>query len=98
MKILVLVMALAAAQTKPTPAEINEWQNNKVLESSPCKQITWLLESESKGEPNMTKQPIHYALGWWARGFVEGAIYILGNKEAEKKVDEFGLSVDVAAA
>jgi hypothetical protein len=99
---IVLLLAspsVVGAQTKPTQAEINEWKKEAgMLESSGCKKITWLLESEqavSTGSPR--QQPIHYALGWWGRGFIEGAVYIISDK-AQKRASEFGLSVDVVAA
>ena len=81
MDIFVLDEIPANAQTKPTQVEIDAWQrdsNAQVLEWSPCKKITWLIESENKVEPNPNKRPVQYALGWWARGFVEGAVYMIG--------------------
>ena len=86
------------AQTKPTQAEINQWKKEPdILESSVCKKINWLLDSERMTSPQLTKQPIRYALGWWGRGFIEGAVYISGEK-AQKKAEDFGLSVDVVAS
>jgi hypothetical protein len=86
------------AQTKPTQAQINQWKKEPgILESSVCKKITWLLDTERIPSTELTKQPIRYALGWWGRGFIEGAVYMSGDK-AQKKAEEFGLSVDVVAA
>jgi hypothetical protein len=96
----VVVLALASfvdAQTKPTQAERDQWtkESNNILESSSCKKITWLLEGERKVSAEL---PIHHALGWWGRGFIEGAVIIMGNAKVEKKANDFGLSVDVVAA
>jgi hypothetical protein len=55
------------------------------------------LDGERKLSQDVTHQPIRYALGWWGRGFVEGAVYMIGGDKPQKKADEFGLSVDVAA-
>ena len=95
------IVPCASAQTKPTKAELDAWEkdpNAKVLEASPCKKITWLVESEQHQSPGLTHQPIGYALGWWGRGFIEGAVYMIGGEKAEKKASEFGLSVDVVQA
>ena len=103
---LVLLCATSAsAQTKRTPAEQEAWANNPqagVLESSPCKQVTWLLEGEENlaGDP-LTKQPVRHALGWWGRGFIEGAVYMVPGEKGEKvtkAATDFGLSVDVVAS
>lgn len=89
-------VSVSIAQTKPTPAEQEQWaQGPQILESSPCKKITWLLEAEAK-QPSANKS-IRLALGWWGRGFIEGEVYIMGEK-AQKSVADFGLSVDVVAA
>ena len=80
----------------PTQAEIDQWKKEpaaQILETSPCKKITWLLISERKG----TTHEIHDSLGWWGRGWIEGAAYVLGDV-ANKKANDFGLSVDVVAA
>jgi hypothetical protein len=96
------MVAPLSAQAKPTQAEIDAWEkdpNAQVLERSPCKKITSLLESERTRPEGPTNQPIHYALGSWGRGFIEGAILFLPNSEAlTKQVGEFGLSVDVTAS
>ena len=86
------------AQTKPTQAELDQWAkdpDSQVLETSTCKKVTWLLEAE-KDRPN-TQRPIRYALAWWGRGFIEGAVYMIGEK-AQKAASRFGLSADVVAA
>src|ERR1700687_4587649 len=91
---------LVGAQTKPTQTEIDQWTkdtNPQVLESEPCKKIAWLLDSERNVSADLVHQPIHYALGWWGRGFVEGAVYMIGGA-APKKANEFGLSVEVVVA
>lgn len=36
-------------------------------------------------------------MGWWGRGYIEGAVFVMGD-DALKKADKFGLSVDVVAA
>src|ERR1017187_1939691 len=93
--LLLIVLCLAApstvgAQTKPTQAERKEWsEGSPVLETSSCKKITWLLESErgvSTTPPG--QQPMRHMLGWWGRGFIEGAVSILGEK-AQTKATEF---------
>jgi hypothetical protein len=85
------------AQSKPTQAEITQWKKEpSVLESSVCKKITWLLENERGASTELTKQPVRYALGWWGRGFIEGAV--MSDENAQKKASDFGLSVDVVAA
>ena len=97
--LLLAFTSFAGGQTKPTQVEINQWKKEEsgILESSMCKKITWLLDSERGASTELTKQPIRYALGWWGRGFIEGAVYMIGDK-AQKKAGEFGLSVDVVAA
>jgi hypothetical protein len=93
-----LTAASASAQTKPTQAETDAWATDpmaQILESSPCRKITWLIESE-KNRPEPGRQ-IHIALGWWGRGFIEGAVYVFGDK-AQKAASDYGLSVDVVAA
>lgn len=91
------VTAAPQAQTiKPTPAELAEWDKDadaKVLETSPCRKVLWLLESDTSA-----KNPIHNALGWWGRGFIEGAVYMIPGGKAEKAAADFGLSVDVVAS
>ena len=85
-----------AQGTPPTQAEIEQWKRDpasNILETSPCKQITWLLDSERNG----TTHDIQHSLGWWGRGFIEGAVYMKGDN-AQKKARDFGLSVDVVAA
>jgi hypothetical protein len=99
---IVLLTTSAGAQTKPTQAEQEGWAKNPragVLESSSCKQVTWLLEGEEKlpGDA-LTKQPVRHALGWWGRGFVEGAVYMVPGEKATQAATDFGLSVDVVAA
>jgi hypothetical protein len=101
----VFVVAFAswsgAQITNPTQAEKDAWAkdpNTKILESSPCKQITWLLEGERKESSELPKQPIRYALGWWGRGFVEGGVYMVPGDKAVKAAADFGLSVEVVAA
>lgn len=92
-----LTVSVAATQTKPTPQEFAQWEkdtNNGILETTVCKKITWLLESER----GTAKDPIHSALGWWGRGFISGAVYMIGGEKADKKAGDFGLSVDVVAA
>ncbi len=37
-----------------------------------------------------------FALGWWSRGFLEGALLSI-DADAAKKSDEFGLGVETAA-
>jgi len=93
-----LVGASASAQTKPTPEDIQQWLNDpkeQVLESVPCKRLTWILASEAKLDES--QRQIHFALGWWARGFAEGATF-LANEKAQNNLKHFGLSVVVAAA
>jgi len=99
---LAVLMAFASffisAQTKPTQAEIDQWKNEgKSLESSACKKIAWLLQNEQTASVDLPKQPIRNGLGWCGRGFIEGAAFVIGD-DALKKVDEFGLCVDVVAA
>jgi hypothetical protein len=98
---------VVGAQTPPTKAEIEQWQKNpatKSIEATPCKEISWLLENEAKLRM-ADDQRIRDALGWWGRGFVQGATYMIdvgiakgkGN-EAMKKADAFGLSAEVVGA
>jgi len=88
--------SFAAGQTKPTQAEIDQWKKEpQVLESSVCKKVTWLLENERDASPEV--QTVRHALGWWGRGFIEGAVFIMGDK-AQKRASEFGLSIEVVAA
>jgi hypothetical protein len=90
--ILVFVMA-SNAQTK---SEMDaRKQDLGPLEATSCKEVTRLLNSE-RGE--LVERPIRFGLGWWGRGFVTGAVYILGTKRAEEKARAFGLSVEVVAA
>jgi hypothetical protein len=109
MKNIVLLLATAwfvTAQTKPTQAEIDQWQKAPgTLESTKCKMVTLLLDSEKNGELLVLKsaelvsqQPWHYALGWWGKGFIEGAIFMIHSEKAEKRASDFGLSVEVVAA
>ncbi len=97
--IIVLCFAQAVtAQTEPTQAEKDAWAKDpkaQILESSPCKKVTWLTESEAKLPA--AEKGIHTALGWYGRGFIEGATYMIGDK-ALKAAGDFGLSVDVVAA
>ncbi len=74
--------APAGAQTKP-PAS---------LELAPCQEITQLMEN---GDP-VNKKSFRFALGWWSRGFLEGALLSI-DADAAKKSDEFGLGVETAA-
>ncbi len=77
LSISVMWASSAHAQTNPTQAEKDEWAKEptaRILETSPCKQITWMVESERKEAAELSKQPILYALGWWGRGFIEGAV------------------------
>jgi hypothetical protein len=99
---LALVVALSSstvftqAPTLPTQAEIDQWKKDpaaQILETSPCKKITWVLQSEHEGNTRVN----HDLLGWWGRGWIEGAAYILGGN-ATDKANEFGLSVNVVAA
>ncbi len=101
MKLATTVFGLLALlpQTTPTPSELAQWKDpsSQILESSPCKKITWLLEAEKKSGD----QGMHHALGWWGRGYVEGAVYMIDGEAgdaARKRVQEFGLSVDVVTA
>jgi hypothetical protein len=91
-----------SAQSTVTQADIEQWKKDaktQPLESTSCRAITWLLDGERKTRPaERPKQPIGYALGWWGRGFIEGAVYMIGGEKAEKKADEFGLSVEVVTA
>src|SRR5262245_54947413 len=99
--VLLAFASAASAQTKPTQAEIEQWNknmNSSVIDSYPSKKATWQVENEQKVSTELPKQPIRYALGWWGRGFIEGAIYMIGGDKAEKKAAEFGLSVEVVAA
>lgn len=81
----------AAGQTRPTQMELDQWKKEpQILESSACKKLTWLLENDPD-------QKVRQGLGWWGRGFIEGAVFVMGNK-AQKSASEFGLSVDVIAA
>lgn len=85
----------AYAQTKPTAEELKAWANDKstlVLETTPCKELNWLLEKEQ------TEKPIRIGLGWWGRGFIEGALYIINVPAIDKKAQDFGLTVDVVAS
>jgi hypothetical protein len=100
--ILTLLLAFASfvgAQTKPTQAEIDQWKKEpNILESSACKKITWLLEAERTASAEvLPKQGIRNVMGWWGRGYIEGAVFVMGD-DALKKADKFGLSVDVVAA
>jgi hypothetical protein len=95
--VLLTFAPFVGAQTKPTQAEITQWKKVPgILESSVCKKITWLLDSERVASTELTKQPIRYALGWWGRGFIEGAV--MSDEKAQKKASDFGLRVDVVAA
>jgi len=88
------------AQNTPMPDEVSKWQKNpQPLETTSCKIITWLLDKEADQDTSLRK--IHLALGWWGRGFVEGAAYTIDlpdQTKAMKKVTEFGLTVDVVTA
>lgn len=96
--LLLAFASFVSAQAKPTQAQIDQWKNDgKSLESSACKKITWMLQNEKTASADLPKQPIRNVLGWWGRGFIEGAAFMIGD-DAIKKVDEFGLSVDVVGA
>ena len=89
-----LVSSPVLAQTKPTQAERDKWTrdvNARILESAPCKEVTWLLEQEK--QPSITFPPIRYSLGWWDRGFIEGAVYMIPGDKAQEAAGDFGLSV-----
>ena len=89
--------SFATAQTRPTPAEQDAWArdpNATMLETTPCKKITWLIENGLKRPP--TQRPFRSALGWWGRGFLEGAVYVMGDK-ASKTAGASGLSAEVVA-
>lgn len=91
--VLVLVqMSASGGQPSPSAAERKAW-SQQTLETSSCKRISGLLD----GESHLGVQPIHDALGWWGRGFIEGATYFAGAK-AQKAAADFGLSADVVAA
>jgi len=80
--------------------EISKWQKNpQPLENTSCKLITSLLD---KNRDNEASRDLHLSLGWWGRGFIEGAAYMIDppgkEPKASKKVSEFGLTVDVVAA
>jgi hypothetical protein len=94
--------SIVGAQAKPTQTEIDRWKkdpNAQILESTPCKKIAWLLDGEGNLKPaELSKQPIRYALGWWGRGFIEGAVDLSGDEKAQKAANDFGLSVEVVAA
>ena|ERR1700687_3175109 len=94
-------VSIASAQTTPTQEEIARWKKNtQPLENARCKMVTWVLENEQKDDRG--HQGVHQTLGWWGRGFIEGAAYTIdlaGNEgKAMKKVVDFGLSVDVVVA
>jgi hypothetical protein len=72
----------AGAQTKPPDS----------LELAPCQEITQLMEN---GDP-VNKKSFRFALGWWSRGFLEGALLSI-DADAATKSDEFGLGVETAA-
>ena len=72
----------AGAQTKPPDS----------LELAPCQEITQLMEN---GDP-VNKKSFRFALGWWSRGFLEGALLSI-DADAAQKSDEFGLGVETAA-
>jgi hypothetical protein len=58
-------------------------------------------DSGNERDKERAQQKIHLALGWWGRGFIEGAAYTMdlpNNDKAMKKVTEFGLTVDVVTA
>jgi hypothetical protein len=94
--------AFVAAQTKPAQAEIDQWNkdaNAQMLETSPCTKVIWLLENERNTSPaELPKQPIRYALGWWGRGFIEGAVYMIPGDKAQEAASRFGVSVEVVAS
>jgi hypothetical protein len=97
---LLLHMSVAWAETPPTQEEIARWKKNtQALETAPCKMVTWILENEPQKDG---EQKVHQSLGWWGRGFIEGAAYTIdlpGNEgKAMKAVVDFGLSVDIVAA
>jgi hypothetical protein len=96
----VLLLGFASfggAQTRPTQAEIDRWKKEpNILESSECKKITWLLENERTASSERPKQLLRNILGWWGRGFIEGAVLGMGGK-AQGAANDFGLSVDVVA-
>jgi len=62
------------------------------LELAPCQEITQLMEN---GDP-VNKKSFRFALGWWSRGFLEGALLSI-DADAAQKSDEFGLGVETAA-
>ncbi len=63
---LLFYVSVARAQTTPTQEEIARWEKSpKALETSPCKIVTWLLESEQKKDGG--HQRIHEILGWWGQ-------------------------------
>jgi hypothetical protein len=91
------------AQTAPSQEEIDKWKTEApVLETSPCKMVTWLLEDKRIAEA--TRERYRESLAWWGRGFLEGAAYMIGapgrrsEMKAWKKVVDFGLTTDVVAA
>lgn len=94
----VLAASSAGAQTQPTQSQKDKWVKeaaSALLEDMPCREVTWLLDGETQ-RPR-SEQRFHDGLGWWGRGFVEGAVYIAGEK-AQKAALNFGLSVDVVGS
>lgn len=96
-----LLVSTASAQSAATTDEAAKWQKSpQPLENTSCKIVTWLLDNEQDKEH--AAQKIHLTLGWWGRGFVEGAAYAIdlpGNQnKAMKHVTAFGLTVDVVTA
>ena len=96
--ILLAFVSPAAAQTKPTQAEIEQWKKDtRPLLSSPCKKVIWVLEREQKAF-STRQRANRLGLGWWGRGFIEGVLYINGTNEMRKKAEDFGVSAELVAA
>lgn len=79
--LLLVFASFVSAQTKPTQAKINQWKKEpNILESSACKKITWLLEAERTASAGvLPKQGIRSVMGRWGRGYIEGAVFVMGD-------------------
>ena len=74
----------AAVQTQPTQAERDAWAQDPraaLLETSPCKKVTWLVETVEKQAPG--QRPFRLALGWCGRGFIESVVSVKGDNAAK---------------
>ena len=88
--------AAAGSHESPRPLNWKRWKNEpaaKVMETSPCRKITWMLESDESD-----KNPIRIALGGGDVDSSKARWHMVPGDKASKAASDFGLSVDVVAA